>query len=291
MLLLFTLPFAVWALVFCYAPIWGWLMAFQDYHPGKGIFGSKWVGFKHFSAFFGDRMFTVLLRNTMAISFLNIILGTVGALTLALLLNEVRSLVFKRTVQTVSYLPHFISYVVVANLFLTMLAPSGGLVNRILTGLGVVERPIFFFAEPHLFWALIASINLWKEVGWGAIIYIAAMSAVDPELYDAANVDGAGRLRKMWHVTLPCIRPTIVVLLILSASGLMDAGFDPSYLLGNPLVYEFSEVIDTYVYRMGLGRAMYSFATAVGLFRLVVALTILYIVNRIANRLGEEGIL
>jgi putative aldouronate transport system permease protein len=290
-ILLFTLPFAIWAFIFCYAPLWGWLMAFQDYNPGKGVAGSPWVGLKHFTMFFQDDMFVTLMRNTIAISVLNILLGTLGAVGLALLLNEVKGMLFRRTVQTVSYLPHFISYVVVANLFLTMLSPSSGVVNQILLKLGIIDEPIFFFAEPHLFWILIVFINVWKSIGWDAIIYIAAMSAVDPELYDAASVDGAGRWRKMWHVTLPCIRPTIVVLLILSASGILSAGFDPSYLLGNPMVREYSEVIDTYVYRMGLGNAMYSFATAVGLFRLVVSLLVLFLVNRIAKKLGEENVL
>ncbi|SFT07515.1 putative aldouronate transport system permease protein [Paenibacillus sp. BC26] len=290
-LLLFSLPFAIWAAVFCYAPIWGWIMAFQDYNPGKGVTGSPWVGLKHFQAFFQEEMLYTLLRNTIAISVLNIVVGTFGAVALALLLNEVKGVFFKRTVQTVSYLPYFISYVVVANLFLTLLSPSDGTVNRLLLKLGLIDKPIFFFAEPHLFWVLVVLINVWKNIGWDAIIYIAAMSSVDTELYDAASVDGAGRWRKMWHITLPCIRPTIVVLLVLSASGILNAGFDPSYLLGNPMVHEYSEVIDTYVYRMGLGNAMYSYATAIGLFRLLVSLVLLYLVNRMAKRLGEDNVL
>ncbi|REE81012.1 putative aldouronate transport system permease protein [Paenibacillus taihuensis] len=290
-LLLFCVPFAVWAAIFCYAPIWGWIMAFQDYNAGKGIMGSPWVGLKHFRTFFQEEMLYTLLRNTIAISVLNIVVGTIGAVSLALLLNEVKGVFFKRTVQTISYLPYFISYVVVANLFLTLLSPTDGTVNRILMKLGLIDEPIFFFGEPHLFWFLVVFINVWKSIGWDAIIYIAAMSAVDTELYDAASVDGAGRWRKMWHITLPCIRPTIVVLLILSTSGILSAGFDPSYLLGNPMVYEYSEVIDTYVYRMGLGNAMYSYATAIGLFRLIVSLILLYLVNRIAKKLGEENVL
>jgi len=290
-LLLFSIPFVVWAFVFNYLPLWGWLMAFQNYNPGMGVLGSDWVGIRHFRNFFEDELFLLLMRNTIAISVLNIAAATIGAIGLAVLLNEVRGIVFKRTVQTISYLPHFISYVVVANLFLTLLSPGDGLVNRLLMSLGLVREPIFFFAEERLFWPLVAFINLWKEVGWDAIIYIAAMSAIDPEQYDAAAVDGAGRLRRIWHVTLPGIRPTVVVLLILSASGILSAGFDPSYLLGNPMVYNYSEVLDTYVYRMGLQQGMYSFATAVGLFRLVVSLLVLYLVNRLAKRFGDEGIL
>ncbi|MEX2103745.1 MAG: ABC transporter permease subunit [Bacilli bacterium] len=266
-------------------------MAFQDYNPGKGVLGSEWVGLKHFRIFFQDEMLFMLLRNTIAISVLNIMLGTFGAVALALLLNEVKGIFFKRAVQTISYLPNFISYVVVANIFLTLLSPSDGIINRMLLKIGIIDEPIFFFGEPHLFWILIVLINVWKSIGWDAIIYIAAMSAIDTELYAAASVDGAGRWRKMWHITLPSIRPTIVVLLILSTSGILNAGFDPSYLLGNPLVHEYSEVIDTYVYRMGLGNAMYSYATAVGLFRLVVSLILLYIVNRIAKKMGEDNIL
>jgi len=271
-------------------PIWGWLMAFENYNPGKGILKSDWVGLKNFISFFSDSNFLLLMRNTVGIGFLNIAFGTITPICLALILNEVRNLKFKKTVQTISYLPHFISYVVVANIFLTMLSPSDGLVNNLLVSLNLVKEPIPFFSIPQLFWLLVALINTWKDVGWGAIIYLASISAIDAEQYEAATVDGAGRWIKMWYITLANIKPTIVVLLILAMPDLINAGFDPSFLLGNPLVSEYSEVLDTYVYKMGLGQGMYSYATAVGIFRTVISLALIVSANKISRRISGYSI-
>ncbi len=265
-------------------------MAFEDYNPGKGILNSQWVGLKHFIAFFSDDNFILLLRNTVSISLINITLATVLPIAFALFLNEIGLIWFKKTVQTISYLPHFISYVVVSNLFLTLLSPTDGVVNKLLMMLHVVKEPVFFFARPELFWALVGSINIWKEMGWASIIYIASISSINPELYEAATVDGAGRWKKMWHITLMGIKPTIVVLLILNVPDLLNAGFEPSYLLGNSLVSDFSEVIDTYVYKMGLENAQYSFATAVDLFKMVIGLILIFSANKISKRISEYGI-
>ena len=290
-LFLMLLPALVWLIVFVYMPIGGWLMAFQNYSPAKGLWGSPWVGLKHFKNFITDYQFWPILRNTVFISLLNILGGTVAAVVLALLLNEVRSTKFKRTVQTITYLPHFISYIVVGNIFMTILSPSGGVVNHLLMSLGWIDAPIFFFAQPKGFWFLLSGINIWKEAGWDAIIYLAAITAINSELYEAAEIDGAGRLRRMWHVTMPGIRSTIVVLLIMASGYVLNAGFEPSYVLGNPIVSDYAEVIDTYVYNMGLRNTMFSYATAVGMFRMAVSLVILLATNFFAKKVGERGIL
>lgn len=289
-LLLMLLPFVVWCFIFAYMPIWGWLMAFQNYNPAKGILGSQWVGLKHFASFINDIQFLPILRNTIAISLLNIFGGMLASITLAILLNEVRGLLFKRTVQTITYLPHFISYIVVGNIFMTMLSPNNGQINELLIKLGLIDKPIFFFSLPKAFWFLVSGINVWKEAGWDAIIYLAAISAINSELYEAAHVDGAGRFRRIWHITLPGIRPTIVVLMVMSAGGVLSAGFEPSYILGNPIVSDYSEVIDTYVYTMGLKNTMFSYATAVGMFRIVISLIVVLAANRFARHIGERGI-
>lgn len=290
-LYMMLLPAFVWLIIFAYTPIWGWLMAFQNYSPSKGILGSPWVGLKHFKSFVTDYQFWPILRNTVSISLLNIIGGTFAAIMLSLLINEVRGIVFKRTVQTITYLPHFISYIVVGNIFMTILSPTNGMINELLMNIGIIKEPIFFFAIPKAFWFLVSGINIWKEAGWDAIIYLAAITSINAELYEAAEIDGAGRLRRAWHITLPGIRPTIVVLLILSSGAVLSAGFEPSYILGNPIVSDYSEVIDTYVYTMGLKNTMFSYATAVGMFRIVISLIITLSANALAKRLGERGIL
>jgi len=283
------LPAVVFLVVFTYIPTWGQLVAFLDYNPGLGIFGSPFVGLKHFQRFFSDRNFFLVLRNTIMISLLNIGFGTFFPITFGLLLNELRFRRFKKFVQTVSYLPHFIAYVVVANLALTALGSRGFLVEFFMA-LGIWDSPRLLFAEPKAFWWLIASINIWKSMGWSAIIYIAAMAGIDQSLYEAALVDGANRFRRIWHITLPGIMPTVVVLLIMDIPGLLSAGFDPSYLLGNAMVWDYSEVIDTYVYRLGLGQAQYSLATSVGLVRMLVGMALVIAANSFARKVSDYSI-
>lgn len=289
-LLVMLLPFAVWCIIFCYLPLWGWLMAFQNYSPARGLWGSPWVGLKHFESFIRDFQFLPIIRNTVVISLLNIFGTMVASILLALMLNELRNIRYKRTIQTITYLPHFISYVVVGNIFMTMLSPNNGLINELLVRMGLIQKPIFFFSLPRSFWYLLSGINIWKEAGWDAIIYLAAISSISAELYEAAHVDGAGRFRRMWHITLPGIRPTIIVLLVLSAGGVLSAGFEPSYILGNPMVSDYSEVIDTYVYTMGLRNTMFSYATAVGMFRILISFLVVVLANSFARRIGERGI-
>lgn len=288
-LLLMLLPAVICVFVFVYMPMWGMLMAFYDYNPGLGFQGSHFVLFKHFIRFFTGSQFPLLIRNSFVISLLNIVFGTVLSITFAVLLNEVRSTAFKRTVQTISYLPHFVSYVVVANIALTLLSPSGVVIEALMR-LGIIKESIVIFAQPKAFWWLVASLNTWKEMGWSAIIYISAIGGIDPQLYEAAMVDGAGRMRRMWHITLTGIRPTIVVLLILAVPDLLNAGFDPSYLLGNAMVSNYSEVLDTYVYTLGLAQGQFSMATAVGISRMFVGLILILSANALARRVSEYSL-
>ena len=288
-LYLMILPAAVCVTVFVYVPIWGIFTAFYDYNPGLGFGGSPYVGLKHFIRFFTDSMFPLLMRNTFAISLLNILFGTATAILFAVLLNELVGTKFKKLVQTVSYLPHFVSFVVVSNIAYTVFSTTG-IINQMLKALGIIERPIVFFTIPKAFWWLVMALNVWKEMGWSAIIYIAAIAGIDPSLYEAAMVDGAGRLRRIWNITLPSIAPTIVVLLILAVPDLLSAGFDASYLLGNAMVSQYSEVLDTYVYRMGIREGQYSYAAAIGLARQVVGLILILLANAFSKKVSEYSL-
>ena len=283
------IPALLLTAVFVYGPIWGMGVAFFDYNPGLGFAGSSFVGLKHFVRYFQSSSFLLIIRNSFVISLLNILFGTIFPITFALMLNEISSTPFKKTVQTVSYLPHFISYIVVANIALTTLGPNG-VVMRLLMSLRIISQPALLFAQPKSFWPLVASINIWKEMGWSAIIYISAIAGIDQTLYEAAMVDGANRFRRIWHITLTGIRPTIIVLLIMAIPDLLNAGFDPSFLLGNAMVQDYSEVLDTFVYRVGLGQGQYSFATAIGLLRMMIGILLITSANAFARRVSEYSI-
>jgi putative aldouronate transport system permease protein len=272
-------------LLFNYAPMWGWLTAFQDYKPKLGMMGSKWVGLKNFQWLFSRPDFYQSIRNTLAMSVINLVFGTVAAIVLAVLLNEVRQRAFKRTVQTVTYLPHFLSMVIIVAMAQNIFA-SNGPVNDLLKLLGL--QPVFWLGEGKHFWWLVGIINVWKEVGWGTIIYISAMTSIDPSLYEAAGIDGAGRLQKILHVTLPGIKSTFVILLIMNIGHLMEAGFEIQYLLGNGLTAEFSRTIDIFVLEYGTQQMDFGVATAAGIFKSVVAILLLVGANFIAKRLGED---
>ncbi|WP_322180825.1 ABC transporter permease [Neglectibacter caecimuris] len=288
-LYLMLFPAILFTVIFAYVPIWGIFTSFYDYNPGLGFSGSPFVGLKHFQRFFSEKSVFLILRNTVAISFLNILFGTVFAILFAVLLNELPFVRFKKTVQTVSYLPHFVSFVVVSNIVQTLLATNGP-INGLLVSLGVLEKPVVFFTIPEAFWWLVTAMNVWKEMGWSAIIYIAAIAGIDPSLYEAAMVDGAGRLRRIWHITLTGIRPTIVVLLVLAVPDLLNAGFDASYLLGNAMVSNFSEVLDTYIFRVGLQEGQYSYAAAVGLLRQAVGLVLILSANKFSKKVSEYSL-
>ena len=286
-----SIPFVIWVFVFSYLPLWGWTMAFQNFKPGKSFSHQKWVGLKNFEQLFQDERFYLVLRNTLAMSLMGLIVGFTIPILFAVLLNEVRGRYFKRTVQTISYLPHFVSWVVVAGIVSKMLSTDGGAINNLLVWLHITNEPIQFLAKGNWFWSIVTASDLWKELGWNAIIYLAAIAGIDPELYEASRVDGANRLRQMWHITLPGIRTTISVLLIISIGHLIGIGFEKQFLLGNNLVRDYSEVLDLYALNYGLGMARFSFGTAIGIFNSVVSIILLFLANGVLKRVTKESIM
>lgn len=288
-LVLMSVPFLIWLFIFKYLPLWGWTTAFQKYKPNKSFSEQEWVGFKHFKFLFEDERFLRVLRNTLAMSGINLVLGFITAITLALLLNEVRKVAFKRIVQTVTYLPHFISWVVAAGIIQTTLSPDG-IINELMIRTGMIEKgnEILFLGIPEYFWGIFGAGTVWKEVGWNTIVYLAAMTAIDPTQYEAAEMDGAGRFKRMWHVTLPGIRPVIAVLLIMNIGYLMESGFEPQYLLGNGSNIDYSENIDIFVLKFGINQSNFSLAVAAGMFKTIVSFILLFTANNIAKRTGES---
>lgn len=296
-LILMSVPLLLYKLLFSYVPITGWTMAFQNFKPQiRSIWKQQWVGFDNFVKLFtglnGER-FIRDIRNTFMQSLLTLIVSYICSITLALLINEVKNTAFKRVIQNITYMPHFLSWIIVTGLVSTMLAvpTSGGIINDILMRLGIVKDSILFLAEPKYFWGVVAGSHLWKELGWNTIIYLAAMTAINPSLYEAAVIDGAGRFKKMWYVTLPGLRSTIVVLLIMSIGQILEAGFEIQYFLGNGLVVEMAETIDIYVLRYGIQMGNYSLATVAGLFKTAVSIVLISTANYIAGRLGEERLI
>ncbi|MDQ8736598.1 ABC transporter permease subunit [Paenibacillus sp. LHD-38] len=286
-----SLPFVIWVFVFSYLPLWGWTMAFQKFRPGRSFWEQEWVGFDHFKALFQDDMFYTVMRNTLAMSFMGLIAGFAVPIIFAVILNEVRHMFFKRFVQTVSYLPHFVSWVVVAGIVTKMLSTENGAVNDMLMWLGLIPEPIQFMAKGELFWGIVTVSDIWKETGWNAIIYLAAIAGIGPELYEAAKVDGANRIRQIWHITLPGIRSTIIILLIMSIGHLISIGFEKQFLLGNNLVRDYSQVLDLYALNYGLGMGRFSFGTAINIFNSVVSVLLLFAANGIFKRVTKESIM
>lgn len=290
LLMLMSVPMLLYVLLFNYAPLWGWIAAFEKYNPKLGPFGSKWIGMDNFKWLFGREDFLYSIRNTLAMSLINLVFGTAAAILLAILLNEVRVRAFKRTVQTVTYLPHFLSMVIVVGMAQNIFA-SDGPVNQLLLKLGIVNESVFWLGEGKYFWGLVGVINIWKEVGWNSIIYISTMTSIDPTLYEAAAIDGAGRFNRILHVTLPGIKSTFVVLLIMNIGHLMEAGFEIQYLLGNAQVLDFSQTIDVFVLKYGISANEYGRATAAGMFKSVVAILLLFGANFLAKKLDEETLI
>lgn len=288
-LYLLILPGALFFLVYRYIPMAGIVIAFQDYSPFLGFSGSDWVGFKHFHTIFAEPDVVRVLWNTILLSVLQIAFAFPAPIVLALLLNELRSEAYKRVIQTVVYLPHFLSWVIVVGIFVIFLR-GDGLVNHFLQNVMGRQESIGFLTNPHFFRPLIVLQVIWKEVGFGTIIFLAALAGVNPELYEAATVDGANRWRRVWHITLPAIRTTIVILLILRLGSVLDSGFEQIFLMLNSFNRDIGEVLDTYVYNKGIQQTDYSFATAVGLFKGVVGLVLVAGSNYLAKRFGEEGI-
>ncbi|MCL2410268.1 MAG: ABC transporter permease subunit [Treponema sp.] len=290
-LIFMSLPLVLYVILFAYVPLWGWTMAFQDFRPGRAFSDQEWVGLQWFRHLFvypeSSPHFFQAMRNTLAMSVINMILGFTTAIGFALLLNELKNIRFKRIVQTVSYLPHFLSWVIVTGIVSTMLAVENGAINDLLMFLRIINEPILFLSEPNYFWGIVGATFVWKEVGWNTIIYLAAIAGIDPGLYEAAEIDGCNRFRKMWHVTLPGIKPTIIVLLILSIGRLLDAGFELQWLLRNGLIQDVSDTINIYVLIHGIRTSNFSLGTAAGMFQNVTNITLLFLANWLAKRAGE----
>ncbi|MBD2868033.1 ABC transporter permease [Paenibacillus arenilitoris] len=286
---LMVLPALLLVIVFSYIPMYGVLMAFQDYSIFKGFLASPWTGFKHFEMFFESPDFYGVMRNTIVISLLKFFIGFPAPILLALMLNEVKNMMFKRVVQTVSYLPHFMSWVIVAGLVMSMLSTDNGSVNILLEQMNFIEEPINFLSLPELFWSILVSTGVWKEIGFGSIVYLAAIAGIDPSMYEAAAMDGASRFKQIFLITLPSIMPVVIIFMILAIGNLLNAGFEDILLLAvNPVLRDVSDVIDTYVYRVGIQNSRYSYATAVGLFKAVISVGLLTMANYIARRAGSS---
>lgn len=284
-----VIPGLLFIFIFNYIPMYGVLMGFQNYDIFTGMRGSRWVGFEHFQTFFTDPRFWEIMRNTIVISGLKILIIFPAPIILALMLNEVKNMMFKRTIQTITYLPHFLSWVIVAGFGMSMLATDNGSVNILLEKIGLVDEPIRFLGIPEYFWGIIVSINLWKSIGFASIVYLAAIAGVDQQMYEAAALDGASKFKQMYLITLPSIMPIIVIFFILEIGNLLNAGFEDLLLLGNnPALRSVSDVIDTYVYRVGISNSLYSYATAIGLFKAVISVGLLTLANLIARRTGNS---
>ncbi|WP_342422742.1 ABC transporter permease subunit [Paenibacillus sp. FSL E2-0178] len=286
---LMVVPAMIFIFIFSYLPMYGVLMAFQDYQLFGGFLHSPWVGLKHFEAFFNSPDFWRVMRNTMVISLLKLCFGFPAPILLALMLNEVRSIMFKRVVQTVSYLPHFLSWVIVGGFVGSMLSTDNGSVNMLLMSLNLTSEPISFLSVPEYFWGILVGTGMWKEMGFAAIVYLAAIAGIDPHLYEAASIDGAGRFKQIQLITLPCIRPVIIIFMILAVGNILYAGFEDILILAtNPILRDVSDVIDTYVYRMGILNNRFSYAAAAGLFKAVVSVTLLALANKAARKMGSS---
>lgn len=290
-LILFSIPFVIYTLIFNYAPLTGWAMAFQNYRPGKGgILQQEWVGLANFKFLFSDDNFLKVLRNTLAMGTINLILGFFFSILFALMLNEIRQTKVKKVIQTISYLPHFLSWIIVTGIVMDVLSTETGIINQLLLFMGAIETPINFFADPKYFWWIVGFSNVWKSTGWGSIIYISAMASINSELYEAASIDGANRLRKLWHITLPGIKPTIFILLLINIGNVLNAGFEVQYLLGNGLIQDVSQTIDIFVLKYGISLGNYSLATAAGIFNSCVSIILIFVANKFARLSGEESL-
>ncbi|NGZ77798.1 ABC transporter permease [Saccharibacillus alkalitolerans] len=287
-LYIFMAPALLTVIIFNYVPMYGIQIAFKNYVPAFGMAGSKWVGFDHFTRFFESYYFWDLIWNTLSISLYGLLVGFPLPILLALAFNEIRTGPFKKTVQTVTYAPHFISMVVMAGMIITFLTPSTGMIINLLEAVGIT--PPAFLTDPRWFKTVYVLSDVWQATGWGTIIYLAALTAVDPGLHEAAILDGASRLQRIRHINFPVIIPTITILLILNMGGLLGVGYEKILLLQNPLNMEASDVIATSVYRTGLLEAQYSYSTAVGLFNSVVNAILLIVVNQVVRRTSENSL-
>ncbi len=286
-----VLPAILFLVVFSYIPMVGVVMSFVDYNPVVGFAQSEWVGLKYFKELFTDQAFPMIMKNTLGMNLIGLAVSFPAAILFALLLNEVRVGWFKKTVQTASYLPHFVSWVIFGGIIIQMLsAGNDGIINNLLLRMGLIDRPINFMGEPSLFWGIHIASSLIKGLGWNSIMYIAAIGGINGELYEAAEIDGAGRFRKMWNITLPGISATIVIMLIFAISGILNSSMDSTLVLQNDLNYTASETIDMYVYHVGISNYRFSYATAIGLLKSVVALILLLTANYTSKKITDKGL-
>ena len=289
-----VLPGVLLLLLFAYVPMYGLIMSFQEFRIGDFPGMSEWVGMKQYVSLFKDPNFFRALRNTLVISVLKLTISFVCPIIFAVFLNEMRQQGIKKSIQTISYLPHFISWTVCALLMFDFLSVDGGAVNEMLLGLNLIKEPIGFFQHGKYFWGIAVVTDIWKELGWNSIIYISAMAGVDAEMYEAADIDGATRAQKMWHITIKAIKPTIILLFIMSVGGVLNANFDQIMMLtksmGNAMLTEFADVIDTFVFRYGISMGRVSFATAAGTFKAVINFALLLIANKVASIAGESAL-
>jgi putative aldouronate transport system permease protein len=286
-LMAMSIPFVIWLFIFKYVPLWGWSIAFQDYKPALSMFDQTWSGLKQFRFLFSDPNFYRVLRNTLGMSSINLVLGFVTAIGLALLLNEIRHTKFKKIVQTVSYMPHFLSWVVAASIISYSLSTDTGIVNIVLMKLGIIHEPILWLGKETWFWGINGVSDVWKNVGWNTIIYLAAITMIDPEQYEAADIDGATRLQRIRYITLPSLKPTIIILLIMNLGYILESGFEAQYLLGNPMNLDYSENLDIFVLKYGISMGNFSLATAAGIFKTVVSFIFLFSANHIAKKFDQ----
>ncbi|MBR5181663.1 MAG: sugar ABC transporter permease [Clostridiales bacterium] len=277
----------IYGIIFYYVPVLGWITAFQDYKPAKGFLKSQWVGFAKFQKLFENKTFFLAFRNTLAMGVINLVFHFVTAIAFALILNEVRVMFAKKFVQTISYMPHFLSWIIVTAIVRDILA-SDGIVNEFLMNVCGNDKAIDFFAVKGYFWWIVAAANVWKETGWNAIIYLAAITAIDPSLYEAADMDGASRFQKVWYITLPSLRPTIMILLLINIGNVLNAGFELQYILGNDVISDVSKILDVFILDWGISQFDFSLGTAAGIFKSVIALILVCLGNWTAKRTGDE---
>jgi len=287
LLYIMLVPGLLYFLIFKYVPMYGVLIAFKDFNFSKGIMGSPWVGTKYFEILFRSKDFWLIFWNTLIINLYKLAWGFPGPIIIALLLNEVRKMWFKRIIQTSIYLPHFISWIVIGGMFIQMLSPSNGIINTIIKSFG--HDPISFVTEPKYFRSLMVLTSVWKEAGWGAIVYLAALSGIDMQLYESAMIDGAGKWKQLIHITLPGIAPTIIIMLILRIGQFLDVGFEQTYVFLTQFTYSVGDVFSTYVFRVGLEQAKFSYTTAVGLFQSVINFILIVSANKLANKTSNQG--
>ena len=289
-LMILTLPTVLWIILFNYIPMYGIIIAFQEYTPFQGFVHSPCIGLNNFKELFADPTFMESLTNTFKISIAKLIFGFPAPIILAILLNELVFQRFKRIVQSLTYLPHFVSWVLVVGFMYTLLDPQNGIVSKLLLSMGVIGKDTMLMGDPDVFLPLVVITEVWKSIGWNSIIYLAAIAGIDPQLYEAAVVDGASRSQRVWHITIPALKPTIVILLILSIGGLVNSNFDQMYLMQNSMTQDAANVLSVYSYKMGLVLGRFSYGTAVGVFQSIVAFMLMYAANYSSRKLTRESL-